>query len=305
MRSLPGRQRRTLILISACFAALLSAASARGEVPIYIAEQPGFSITLKAEGRHVFVSSLQTLGYCRGAGGAEDRVTETEGKSFLGGPEELERKGNRLRYFEKVTDVFYSRTGIKAEIRADAIVGTYFHETSSSGEGDGGCQSGGFDDPRVSFEARRYAPVDSGAAVPPDPNAPAIYFGETKLIEIYLWAKDGSVSDVRTTVAGRCIRPHRKKRPHRTVERTREAPTLHPPFPISPADGSFSASWGFGGAWSRSSRFFGTVEESAARGSLSETETLEHRGQVVMRCHSGIGKRGWVPFQATRYLPVG
>lgn len=294
-----------LILVSASIAALVGASSARAETPIYIAEQPGFSITLKAEGRNVFVTSLQALGYCRGVGGEEDWVTESEGKSFLGGPQELERKGSRLRYLEKVTDVFYSRTGINAQIHPDAIVGTYFHETSSSGEGDGGCQSGGFDDPRVSFEAKRYAPYDSPLAAAPDPAAPSIYFASTKPIEIYLWVKDGTVSDARATVSGRCIRLHRKKKPHRKVERTLGAALLYPPFPISATDGSFSASWGFGGGYSRSSRFLGTVEEWATSGSLSETETLRHRGRVMMRCHSGSGRKGWVPYRATRYVPVG
>lgn len=296
---------RTLPSILALVAVLLGAGSAQAETSIYVAEQPGFSITLKAEGRHVFVTSLRDTGYCRGTGGHRDEVTEGKGESFLGGPEELERTGRHLHYSEKVTETFYSRTVIDAEIRPDAIVGSYLSESSSSAEGDGGCQTGSPDgDPRVYFTAERYVPLGSELAAAPDPAAAAIYFAGSQPIEIYLWVEDGAVTDVRGSTFDTCISRHRK-RPHRRVERSRGAPLLYPPFAVSPADGSFYGTWGFrSSSFGRSSRFGGTVGETEVVGALSETSKVWHRGRVVQRCHTGTGPKGWVPYQATRYVPV-
>ena len=294
-----------LTLMGLLFAAAFDAGAARGQTSIYVAEQPGFSITLKAEGRRVFITSLRRTGYCRGTGIHSDEVRETKGgESFLGGPEELERTGSHLHYGEEVTETFYSRTVLNATLRPDAIVGAYLSESSSSAEGEGGCQSGSPDgDPRVFFTAKRYVPVESEPA--PDPAAPAIYLANDKTIEMYLWVEGGAVTDVRGTVANTCVRFRRKLRPHRKVERTRGGFLLYPAFPLSSADGSFSTEAHYpGSAIRRSVYLSGKVAEAETTGLLRETFEARERGRLDERCRTGTAKRGWVSYRAIRFVPV-
>jgi hypothetical protein len=279
---------------------LLSAGSARGETSIYVAQQPGFSITLKAEGRHVFVTSLTATSYCRSTGGHRDEITETASASFLGPPQELDRAGPHLHYLQKVTETFYDLTEIDAEIHPGAITGAYRSESSSPVEGDGGCQTGSPEgDPRVHFEALRYVPFDNALATAPDPAAEAIYFSATRAIEIYLWVGGGSLTDVRGRALQTCIRPSRP------AQRSRASFDILPPLAVSALDGSFSGHWGFRNeAISSSTRFSGMVADGAITGWLAETWKARERGRVSERCHTGRGERGLTPYRATRYLPV-
>jgi len=302
------KRKWMLTLALLLFAATLGTGTARAETSIYVAEQPGLSITLRAEGRHVFVTSLRHTGYCRGAGIHSDEVREAKGgESFLGGPEELDRSGRHLHYGEKVTDVFYSRTVIDAEIRPDAIVGTYLDESSSAAEGEGGCQSGSPDgDPRVAFEAERYVPYGGELAAAPDPAAPAIYLANNRMIEIYLWVDDGAVTDIRGTALGTCVSFRRKLRPHRKVEHSREGFLLDPPFALSPLDSSFSTDTHYDSSLIKRSVYFsGTVAKAETNGFLRETYEAREDGRLEERCRTGIARRGWVPYRAIRFVPVG
>jgi hypothetical protein len=291
---------RAPALILALVAALLGAGSAQAETSIYVAEQPGFSITLKAKGRRVFVTTLRDTGYCRGTGAHRDEITEGKGESFLGGPAELERTGSHLHYSEKVTETFYSRTVLNATLRPDAIVGTYLSESSSPVEGDGGCQTGTPDgDPRVYFTAKRYVPLGSELAVPPDPAAPAIYLANTRTIEMYLWVDGGAVTDVRGTIVETCLRPHH--RPYRS----RGHFLLYPPFALSPSDGSFSTEAHYDSSAIRRAVYLsGMVADAETAGLLRETYEARERGRLEERCGTGTAKRGWVPYRAIRFVPV-
>jgi hypothetical protein len=291
---------RALALPIALLAVLLGAVSARAETAIYVAEQPGLSITFRVEGRHVFVTSLTATGYCRGTGGHSGEFTETTSRSFLGPPQELDRAGSRLRYLEKVTETFYVLTRIDGEIGPGAITGSYLHESSSPVEGDGGCQTGSpAGDPRVHFEAVRYVPFES-APQAPDPAAEAIYFLASRPIEMYVWVGEEGVTDVRGRVLRTCIRPGHP------VQRYRTSFGIEPPVAVSDLDGSFYGRWGFqSDAIGSSTQFAGTVADDAVTGWLSETNKERRRGRVAERCHTGRGDRGWVPYRATRYVPVG
>jgi hypothetical protein len=302
----PNRRRgggiAAVASILAASALLICAGPARAETSIYIAEQPGFSITFKAEGRHVFVTSLRSSGYCKGTPGQPEIIEET-GESFLGGPEELERSGRHIHYGYTVTETFYSQEVIDGEIRPDSIIGTYMRATGGPAEGEGPCYTGTpGGGTKVSFEAARYVPFDSELATTPDPTAKAIYFGNAKLIEIYLWIDDAAVTDVRGSALDTCVWPQRRRR---KVERSRGAPLLFPPFPLSAPDGSFYGSWGVRNrVLSRSSRFLGVVAEDTVTGTLSETSKGRSGGRVTERCHTGRGDRGWILYRAIRYVPV-
>lgn len=291
---------RTLVLTIALFAVLLGAPSAYAETAIYVADQPGFSITFRVEGRHVFVTSLTATGYCRGAGGHAEEFTETTSRSFLGRPQELDRTGSRLRYLQKVTETFYDLTRIDAEIDPEVIAGIYLHESSSPVEGDGGCQTGSpAGDPRIHFEAVRYVPFDRALQAPP-PAAEAIYLLASKPLEMYVWVGEEGVTDVRGRVLRSCSRPGQP------VQRFRTSLGIEPPVAVSDLDGSFYGSWGSqSGSIGSSTRFAGTVAEDAVAGWLSETTIERRRGRVAERCHTGRGDRGWIPYRAARYVPVG
>ncbi len=291
---------RTLALAFVMVTALLGAGSARAETSIYVAKQPGFSITLKAEGRHIFVTSLTYTSYCAGAGAHIGEITESHGASFLGPPQELDRTGTHLHYLQKVTETFYSLEVLDGEVHPDAIVGTFLRESSSPVEGDGGCGTGSPEgDPKIQFEALRYVPVGSALAAAPSPGAEAIYFLASKPIEMYLWIGEGAVTDVRGRARHTCVQPGRP------AQHSRMSFGIQPPLPVSDVDGSFFGRWGFrSGSITGSTQIGGSVADTAVTGRLSETWKGKEGGRVTERCHTGRGRMGWVPFRATRYLPV-
>jgi hypothetical protein len=298
------RRMSTATAALVALALVFSAAATAAETSLYIADQPGLSLTLKAHGDHVFITSLRHTGYCRGAGGFPDKVAEG-GESFLGGPVELERNGRHLQFREKVTETFYSRTVLKATVEDNAIGGFYLSESSSSAEGDGGCQTGSFEgDPRVYFRAQRYVPLGSESASEPDPAAPAVYFANSKVVEMYLWVDQGAVTDVRGTALSTCVK-YRRIRPHRRVGRSRESFLLDPPFPLSPADNSFATAALYPGSFKRSAYLSGTVAEGETKGLLRETSEVRESGRLQERCRTGTARRGWVPYQAIRFVQAG
>jgi hypothetical protein len=291
-------KRITGAAIAAVFLLACAQPAGAAETSIYVAEQPGFSITFKAVGRQVFVTSLRSSGYCKGTPG-QPEYTSWHGESFLGPPGKLERDGRRLHYGSKNTEVFYAETAIDAEIGPEAIVGTYMNASAGPAEGEGDCSTGTPDGgPRVPFEAKRYVPIGSELATAPDPTAAAIYFADARLLEIYLWVEGMAVTDVRARTLATCVGAKGN------VYRSRGRFYLELPLALNAHD---RFSWGEkfeNGTISRRSRFSGLVGETATVGALAEREEGRQGGRVTERCRTGDGPRGWVHYRAVRYVPV-
>src|SRR4051812_49290962 len=175
--------------------ALLGAASARAETSIYVVEQPGLSLVLKAEGGDVYVTYLRARIICRGAGSHWEESNEATHRAFEDGPVKLHRSGGRLRLVRGENGEYESsREVIEGRIQGGRIIGSF--SLYASGEGIGGsCESdapefeqksGAEREPPVPFGARRYVPFNSPLAGAANPGEEALYFAGSKSFEIYL-----------------------------------------------------------------------------------------------------------------------
>src|SRR5215212_8992132 len=169
---------KTLVSILVAAAVLLGAGPARAVMnSVYVADQPGFSLTVKQEqGYGHFIVSLRATSFCRGVGedddGYADRAATHVG--FWNGAR-LKRQGEyHYRLVARRNGLFESqREVLDVEILSDRMVGTFY--SRAEGEGIGGtCQTADYEgDPHVSFEARRYVRVGNELATRPDPAADA------------------------------------------------------------------------------------------------------------------------------------
>lgn len=300
---------RTLALTLLLVAALVSAASARAETSVYVVEQPGLSLVLKAEGGDVYATYLRARIICRGAGSHWEESNEATHRAFEDGPVKMRRRGSSLHLRRGRSGPFDSSSEtIEAKIEQDRIVGTF--SSFASGEGIGGsCESDapGFEpesgerEPPVAFEARRYVPLGSSLETDRNASAEDLYFAHSRGLEIYLSVAGGNVTQVRGTALLLCA--NRKG----TIPARRRQLGLDPPYAIG-ADRSFDAreelDYGFR---AREARLTGTVADGEVVGSLriAGLNRSRDRKRIASRCLTGpLGGDGYIGYSATRYLPV-
>jgi hypothetical protein len=297
-----GRTRIALIAAVALgLASALVPAACAAAPELYVAEGPGLVVTFKAEGRHVYITTLAYGSSCTGVGAHAGEVGELVGEDFLEGPEELKRSGHRLTYGEGPNEVFSDQERLVATLRPDAIVGTFSASSGGDVEGEGSCSTGSpGGGGHIHFKARRYVPFDNASAAAPMPGAPAFYFVAENPLELYFWIDAEAVTAMRGTAVRQCVHRGRRSRNREGFLRLGL-----PPFPLS-SDGSFSA---WGGYRERSSsdstRLSGNVGEGALNGRISEVETARRGGKVIGRCHTGPRRDGVIPFRAARWVPAG
>lgn len=281
-----------------------AAAAARSRTSVYIARQPGLSITFKAVGRRVFVTSLEATIYCRGTGAHSDETSEETSQDFLLGPEELDRHGRRVTYGLEVNGSFWASEAIDARLSRGALTGTFLSTEGGGGfEDDQDCRTGSpKGSPKVHFRAVRYLPRGDPRASAPERATEAVYFADTDPLEILLWADHRALSGLRATVALTC---RHRKRPRTRYREAFAFGTLVPPFPFAPGSRRFAAHTGTRERGHRaSSRIAGAVGPRAITGNLSETFSWLSHGRIGERCYTGSGGLGGVRFRAVRYLPV-
>jgi hypothetical protein len=301
---------RTIALALALLAVLLGAGTARAETSIYVAEQPGLSLLLKAEGGDVYATYMRAEILCYGAGGHwYEGARVAAHRAFMDGPVKLRRGDGRLRLVQGRNGPFESaREVIQGEIRPDGFVGSFSYYASGEGLG-GTCEANapGFEpefgekEPPVQFEARRYVPLDSPLETDRGAAPEDLYLAHSKALEIYLSVAGGNVTQVRGTALLTCA--NRKGK----IPGRRRRLGLDPPYAIG-EDRSFEAQeeldYGFR---DREARLTGTVADGEVAGTLriAGFNRSRDRKHIASRCLTGSrGGDGYVGYRASRYLPV-
>lgn len=288
---------------------LIGAASARAGTSIYVVEQPGLSLLLKAEDGDVYASYLRARIICRGAGSHWEESNEATHRAFEDGPVKFHRQGGRLRLVRgRSSEYDSSREVIEGRIQGGRIIGSF--SLYASGEGIGGsCESDapGFEpelgaerEPPVPFGARRYVPLNSPLSGVPDPGEEALYFAGSRSSEIYLRVDGGALTQVRGTAVMHCV-TRRGKAPAR-----RRSLGFKPPYPLDSENGTFDARAAYDyGFRARSARLTGTVDKEAAVGRLRILSRNRDHHRISSQCETGRrGGGGYVGYSALRYLPV-
>jgi hypothetical protein len=299
---------RTFVSILVAAAVLLGVGPARAVMnSVYVADQPGFSLTVKQEqGYGHFIVSLRATSFCRGVGEDEDGYADREAThvGFWNGAR-LKRHGEyHYRLVAGRNGPFESqREVLDVEILPDRIVGTFY--SRARGEGIGGtCQTADYEgDPHVSFEAPRYVRVGNELATKPDPAADAFYAQHSEALDIFLWANDSEVTKLQGAVGTACITRKGKK------SRRRSAFQVRTPFPLVGAERSFDAHAGRRwpsqvGSAELSGRASDTVAFGTYRAAFAYREGKAARFHAW--CHNvSLRLDDSVVFRATRFVPVG
>jgi hypothetical protein len=299
------RKPAALIVALTLIVAMSCAELARAETSIYVAEQPGLSLVLKAEGKSVYATYLHAELLCYGAGGHWHEGAEAVShRAFQASPVELRRRESEIRLVRSSRGEFDSwREVIAGKVLPDRIVGTFSYYASGEALA-GKCESNrpGFEpqfgerEPPVPFEAKRYAPLGSPLAAAPDPAAAALYFAGSRALELYLWVEGRSVTRIHGAAELACA----SRKGRRSSKRA--ALGLEAPYLLG-EDRSFDARTSLDyGFRTRSARLVGTVSETAVAGSFRILATHRSRDDLT-RCRTGRrGGDGYVPYSATRYV---
>jgi hypothetical protein len=300
-----GRKRGLVLLISVLALLGIAASAAQAaESSIYVARGPGYRMTLRAEGGHVFAVSLVHRVYCEYRAEGEVQTQEANDVSFSPErPKEFERAGGHIYLAEHETTPFEDHDlVIDGDIHYTGIVG-YF-KSSNSGEGLGGeCRSGGFKgSPRVQFEAVRYAPYDSNPIIGtgPDRSAERLYFADDGRVEAYFWVGDDSVTEILGTSQRACLPRARREFVSRGA-----IDEFVPPLPLSAPGGRFRARSASDSRPVATAHIFGTVGEWGLVGGLRERVVEKQRDHSYLLCWLGPRRgNGYRHFHATRYMQV-
>jgi hypothetical protein len=222
----------------------------------------------------------------------------------------LRRRKGHLRLVRVRRGPFDSeREVIDGDVQPDRIVGSFSYFASGEGLG-GSCESDapgfapefGQREPPVSFEARRYVPLGSPLATPPDPAAEALYFQSSGQLEVLLGIQDSTVTELRGAAREACATRGGRHRVRRRV--------LEPesPFGVEAGENHFAA---------HAARDWPYLASSALlTGSISTEEVVgDYRAAIAYRegrskhfqtrCRTGrTGGDGHLRYLATRYLPA-
>jgi hypothetical protein len=300
------KRKWMLTLMLTLFAAALGAAPAQATMTsVYVADQPGFSLTVKREeGYGNFIVSLRATSFCRGVGEDEDGYNDRKAthRGFWNGAR-LKGHGDHLRLVAGTDGLFESqREVLDVELLPDRIVGTFY--SRAEGEGIGGrCQTGDYEgDPHVSFEARRYVRAGTELATRPDPAADAFYAQHSEALDIFLWADDSAVTKLQGAVGTTCTTRSGKKR------RYRRGFQVRPPFPLVGPERSFEGHAG--------RRWLTQVGAAELSGQISGKAAFgTYRAAFAHRKGKNARFDAWcwnvslelddsVRFRATRFVPV-
>jgi hypothetical protein len=300
---------RVAILVLATI--LLTAGAARAETSLYVVDQPELSLIFEAKGDSLYGAYLDAELLCYGAGshwfeGANAvRHHEFETKPML-----VPSREGRFRLVSRYRDSFDSSTEVlDGEVLPDRIVGTFSYEVAGEGT-QGRCEQNapGFEpefgqrEPAVSFEARRYVPLGRPTAADPDPAAEALYFRNTRQLEILLWASASAVTKVRGAARQTCF----NRRHGRSAFREPLEPV--PPFPLGAADGRFDVRAGQDFPYTNAaSHLEGWVGSRSVLGRYRAAIASRNgpRKRFYEWCRTG-GREGdgYVGFEAFRYVPA-
>lgn len=301
---------RVLALALVALTLLVGATSARAETTLYVVDQPELSLLLEAKGGRLYAAYLDAELLCYGAGShwfeGADAVRHHD---FDVRPAKVPSREGSFRRVSRYGDSFGSSAEVLAgEVLPDRVVGTFSYEVSGEGT-QGRCEQNapGFEpefgqrEPPVSFEARPYVPIGSPLATGPDPSAEALYFRNTRQLEIVLWTSGSAVTKARGAARQACTNRRRGRFAFR------ESLEPVPPFPLE-ADGRFEGQAGRDlGDESAISHLEGWVSEGAILGRYRAATAYRHNreSRFYEWCRTGgRGGDGSVGFEAVRYVPA-
>jgi hypothetical protein len=300
---------KTMVSALVALAVLVGAGSAQAETSIYVVDQPELSLIFELKGDSLYAAYLDAELLCYGAGSHWfEGASAVRHHEFETKPVKVPSREGRFRLVGRYRDFYESSTEVlSGEVLPDRIVGTFSYEVSGEAT-QGRCEQNapGFEpefgqrEPPVSFEAQRYVPLGSPLATVPDPAAEALYFRNTRQLEILLWTSGSEVTKVRGAARQTCF----NRRHGRSAFREPLEPV--PPFPLGAADGRFDVRAGQDLPYTNAaSHLEGWVAGGSVLGRYRAAIASRNgpRKRFYEWCRTGGNEGdGYVGFEAFRYV---